>query len=132
MKCKLCNKESNSLEVHHIVPRARGGTNDKNNLIKICIECHGKAHNVNFSKRDGLVSLGIEKHKIKLKEDYKWVIDNSDKIQKKFQSYLTDEDWQIADFISYLLAADFLTNTNIKELVLFNETKLNIKKIFKI
>lgn len=131
MKCKLCSKVTTSLELHHIIPRVKGGTDDENNLIKICIECHGKVHNVDFSKRDGLISLGIEKRKIKNKEDYDWVHNNEDKVQEKFESYL-DEDYELGSFLTYLLFYNFLTHTNIKELVLFNETKLNIKMKFKI
>ena len=131
MKCKLCNKQTTSLEVHHIIPRIKGGTDDENNLIKICIECHGKVHNVDFSKREGLISLGIQKHKKKLKENAEWVDNNMDKIQKKFDSII-DEDFEKAQFISYLLYYEFLSAENIKDLVLFNQAKLNIRMRFTI
>lgn len=32
------------LEVHHVVPRARGGTNDPENLITLCSACHRVWH----------------------------------------------------------------------------------------
>ena len=32
------------LEVHHIVPRSRGGRNDNENLITLCSGCHGLLH----------------------------------------------------------------------------------------
>lgn len=32
------------LEVHHIVPLSRGGTNHKTNLITLCEKCHLKRH----------------------------------------------------------------------------------------
>lgn len=32
------------LEMHHIVPRARGGTNDPDNLVVLCSACHASAH----------------------------------------------------------------------------------------
>lgn len=35
------NKPGN-VQVHHIVPRALGGTNDKSNLITLCTVCHPK------------------------------------------------------------------------------------------
>ncbi len=32
------------LEVHHVVPRARGGDNAAANLVTLCSRCHGHAH----------------------------------------------------------------------------------------
>ncbi|MFC6752781.1 HNH endonuclease [Halorubrum tibetense] len=32
------------LEVHHVVPRANGGTNDLSNLITLCPDCHEDVH----------------------------------------------------------------------------------------
>ncbi len=32
------------LEVHHIVPRSRGGTNDPSNCMCLCAACHGLVH----------------------------------------------------------------------------------------
>lgn len=52
------------LEVHHIVPVGLGGTNNLGNLVKLCAECHGKAHGM--SGRSSLrqaQAQGIEKAK---------------------------------------------------------------------
>ncbi|MBM4129992.1 HNH endonuclease [bacterium] len=32
------------LEVHHVVPRSRGGTNEAANLVTLCSRCHGFVH----------------------------------------------------------------------------------------
>nr|MEE4267996.1 HNH endonuclease [Candidatus Krumholzibacteria bacterium] len=40
---KGCNS-THYLEVHHIVPRARGGSNDPENLITLCSACHALVH----------------------------------------------------------------------------------------
>ena len=32
------------LEVHHVVPRANGGTNDLSNLLTLCPDCHEDVH----------------------------------------------------------------------------------------
>ncbi|MCA1670458.1 MAG: HNH endonuclease, partial [Thermomicrobia bacterium] len=32
------------LHVHHIIPRARGGSNDLSNLVPLCPTCHALAH----------------------------------------------------------------------------------------
>ena len=42
-KCTLCG-EKRTLEVHHIISRANGGTNDENNLITLCRLCHIEKH----------------------------------------------------------------------------------------
>lgn len=34
-KCRLCGSEWNT-EVHHIIPKSRGGTDDERNLITLC------------------------------------------------------------------------------------------------
>lgn len=32
------------LEVHHIIPKSKGGTDDPSNLITLCQRCHAKKH----------------------------------------------------------------------------------------
>ena len=43
--CQCCGKKHTRLEVHHIVFRSRGGTDDEKNLITLCEECHNAIHN---------------------------------------------------------------------------------------
>lgn len=45
-KCQHCKGKSgnNKLEVHHIIHRNDGGTDDTNNLITLCHECHTMHH----------------------------------------------------------------------------------------
>ena len=40
---KGCNAK-HFLEVHHVVPRSRGGSNDEANLVTLCSACHRFAH----------------------------------------------------------------------------------------
>jgi hypothetical protein len=42
-KCRVCKNESN-LQVHHIKPRAKGGTDKLSNLMTLCELCHKKHH----------------------------------------------------------------------------------------
>lgn len=42
-RCKGCGS-TDSLEVHHVIPLSRGGTNHKTNLITLCEKCHKKRH----------------------------------------------------------------------------------------
>jgi len=38
---------SAELHAHHVVPKSRGGTHDRSNLISLCDECHRSVHNKN-------------------------------------------------------------------------------------
>ena len=42
-KCRVCDSEEN-LQVHHIKPRIKGGTDRLSNLMALCKGCHGKHH----------------------------------------------------------------------------------------
>lgn len=42
--CQLCGKKHTRLEVHHIVYRSQGGTDNENNLITLCEDCHSDIH----------------------------------------------------------------------------------------
>ena len=42
--CQCCGKKNCRLEVHHIIFRSNGGTDDENNLITLCEECHKGVH----------------------------------------------------------------------------------------
>lgn len=44
-RCQICGRGNTGLEVHHIVYRSQGGTDDENNLITLCKDCHSKVHN---------------------------------------------------------------------------------------
>jgi hypothetical protein len=42
--CQVCGKrkEIHNLEIHHIIPRAQGGSDDPTNLVTICKHCHDR------------------------------------------------------------------------------------------
>ena len=42
--CQHCGKKNCRLEVHHIVFRHNGGTDDEENLITLCEDCHKGVH----------------------------------------------------------------------------------------
>ena len=42
--CQCCGKKNCRLEVHHIKFRSNGGTDDEENLITLCKECHDGVH----------------------------------------------------------------------------------------
>src|SRR5262245_26748831 len=52
-RCCICRRfRPTRLQVHHIVERSRGGTDDEDNLIVICMTCHSDVHSqVPFMRR---------------------------------------------------------------------------------
>jgi len=46
--CKVCSRVSS--DVHHILFKSAGGTDDIDNLIALCRECHNKAHSGGISR----------------------------------------------------------------------------------
>ena len=51
--CQVCKAKNTRLEVHHIKYRSQGGTDDLDNLITLCTDCHKKVHSgkLNINKR---------------------------------------------------------------------------------
>ncbi|MFZ1934405.1 MAG: HNH endonuclease signature motif containing protein [Thermoguttaceae bacterium] len=52
-RCCICRRfRPTKLQVHHIVERNEGGTDDEDNLIVICLSCHTDVHSkVPFARR---------------------------------------------------------------------------------
>ena len=46
--CQCCGKKHTRLEVHHVIFRSKGGTDDEKNLITLCEKCHKAIHNGAF------------------------------------------------------------------------------------
>lgn len=40
--CEICN--NTAVDIHHKLPKGRGGTDDADNLIALCRKCHTLAH----------------------------------------------------------------------------------------
>ena len=92
-ECKLCLLQYEKLEIHHIVPVSRGGTEDSSNLIEICLECHGKAHDVSFKGSRGLIKEGIEKRKAQELIITNWSLSkNADSIINSWLNDMYDKD----------------------------------------
>ena len=58
--CQYCGKKNIRLEVHHIIYHSNSGTNDENNLITLCEDCHKGIHN-------GKIVLAKKPKKLNLK-----------------------------------------------------------------
>lgn len=59
--CQICGAKNTRLEVHHIVYRSKGGTDDEDNLITLCESCHKKIHT-------GEINVELKAKKLRLKE----------------------------------------------------------------
>jgi len=101
--CELCGQSVvKELEVHHIVPRAEGGSNQLRNLVVLCERCHDKHHAGNLEVGElRLTSEGLERSTVasiaggsvinsqkKTKAESKWSVEQMETIRaalKKFQ-----------------------------------------------
>lgn len=66
-KCQCCGKKNCRLEVHHLLPRSRGGSDKLANLITLCTDCHHLAHSseeqlLAFQKKFGKKAKGALRH----------------------------------------------------------------------
>lgn len=43
-KCSICGWDDASIDIHHIIEFANGGTDDMDNLVTVCPNCHRKIH----------------------------------------------------------------------------------------
>ncbi len=50
--CELCQWDKTSRDLHHIIEVSNGGTNELNNLLCVCPNCHRMIHNNLISKDD--------------------------------------------------------------------------------
>lgn len=49
--CALCG-DPRRLQIHHVVPRSRGGGSGHHNLITLCMICHALAHGQYLEETD--------------------------------------------------------------------------------
>ena len=56
-RCFECGSDT-SIHFHHIVPKILGGTK----TIPLCIQCHGKVHNNDFTSFQTLARIGLKKY----------------------------------------------------------------------
>lgn len=70
-QCQKCKAKHTRLEVHHIVFKSKGGTNEPDNLITLCHECHEAVHSGEVkitglrSKTKHATEMGIVRAQIK-------------------------------------------------------------------
>jgi hypothetical protein len=64
--CCLCHKfAGNKMEIHHIIPRSKGGEDSEENGIPLCFDCHAEAqaYNPDHPKGRRIRESELRKHK---------------------------------------------------------------------
>lgn len=49
-RCALCD-DVRGLQIHHVMPRSAGGSDDEMNLVTLCWRCHAEAHGTYLPER---------------------------------------------------------------------------------
>lgn len=62
--CQCCKgkKKSNRLEIHHVIFRSNGGSDEEDNLITLCDTCHTNLHHGNLKLNFKGIKKGSLKH----------------------------------------------------------------------
>jgi len=71
--CHFCS-EGNVLEIHHIVPKRLGGSDDSKNILVLCPTCHEKIERIYndsfFERIYNIPQTGLQTRSMKIKEAY--------------------------------------------------------------
>ena len=59
--CSICGWNESTCDIHHIIPKSQDGSNEHNNLIIVCPNCHRIIHTTNKYSIDFLFEHSIEK-----------------------------------------------------------------------
>lgn len=59
--CSICGWNESTCDIHHIVPKSKGGTNDADNLIIVCPNCHRVIHTTSRYSEEYLKSHSANK-----------------------------------------------------------------------
>ena len=58
--CTKCNNKTGQPEIHHIIPRSKGGNDHPSNLTLLCLKCHHYTH----SKRGKKQKKNLENYQL--------------------------------------------------------------------
>lgn len=82
--CAKCGSKE-ELQIHHIIPISKGGTNDLTNLIPLCKKCHEKIHKFKFQENNKQVPINYGK-KISKKNKILKAIELNKRIKIKYKA----------------------------------------------
>ena len=60
-KCSICGWNESTCDIHHIVAKKDGGTDDMENLICVCPNCHRVCHTTDKYSTEFLKNLSLDK-----------------------------------------------------------------------
>lgn len=60
-KCSICGWNESTCDIHHIISKKNGGTDEMSNLIYICPNCHRICHTINKYSIEFLKSHSLDK-----------------------------------------------------------------------
>ena len=118
--CITCKKENTITHLHHIVPKSKGGTDESSNLIKLCLDCHGKVHDITFKGDEGVVKNGVKKTKAICKESSNWYIKNQTLVELFFHNLRT-KDEILADYLTSACNLELLSPSDFYHFFGFTE-----------
>ncbi|MBE7506218.1 MAG: HNH endonuclease [Planctomycetia bacterium] len=90
--CCICRRfDPTMLQVHHILLRSEGGTNDEDNLIALCITCHSDVHTERpFTRRFSVAELKLHREQVcRLVQEGKLVPATRERIQPSSEDFRT-------------------------------------------
>lgn len=94
--CCVCRQYKGiKIEVHHIVPRSRGGTDDADNGIPLCFDCHAEVETYNDTHPRG---RKFRPGELKRHREEWFRLVASGKIDKPAPAVFADEDKQLIQF----------------------------------
>lgn len=71
IKCSICGWNKATCDIHHILPRKSGGTDDNSNLVILCPNCHRMVHNHSDEiTKEMLLNNSLDKIIEQIKEAY--------------------------------------------------------------
>ena len=68
--CSICGWNESTCDIHHIIEKSNGGTDEHNNLIIVCPNCHRIIHTTDKYSIQFLQNLSMEKQFIDWKNYY--------------------------------------------------------------
>jgi len=68
-QCAVCGTHR-YLQIHHYIPRGKGGKDHPHNLITLCSDCHALAHGINLIGHPDLTQEDMEQNIVEYLADY--------------------------------------------------------------
>lgn len=59
-KCLVCKAQGKRTHIHHLIPVAKGGNDTRDNLVRVCYDCHCKIHGRDLDTQTPLITETVE------------------------------------------------------------------------